>query len=115
NPGNSGGPLFNMRGEVIGITNMKLAFGEGLGFAIPVEAVKYFLKHRDSFAYDNDNPSNPYRYLPPPARLTKSETEIIPIKTQSAFIQRHPGASYDSRLCQGEVGLEPMAGRAVVE
>ena len=84
NPGNSGGPLFNMRGEVIGVTNMKLAFGEGLGFAIPVEAVKYFLKHRDSFAYDNDNPSNPYRYLPPPARLTKSETETVPIKTQTA-------------------------------
>src|SRR5438270_4204798 len=49
NPGNSGGPLFNMSGEVIGVTNMKLVFGEGLGFAIPVEAVKYFLRHRDSF------------------------------------------------------------------
>src|SRR5207247_3952067 len=53
NPGNSGGPLFNMRGEVIGVTNMKLAFGEGVGFAIPVDAVKYFLNHRDSFACDN--------------------------------------------------------------
>ncbi len=69
NPGNSGGPLFNMRGEVIGVTNMKITFGEGLGFAIPVELVKYFLNHRDSFAYDNDNPSNPYRYLEPPRRV----------------------------------------------
>ena len=68
NPGNSGGPLFNLRGEVVGVTNMKLMFGEGLGFAIPVEAVRYFLKHRDAFAYDNDNPSNPYRYLEPPSR-----------------------------------------------
>jgi serine protease Do len=75
NPGNSGGPLFNMRGEVVGVTNMKLAFGEGLGFAIPVESVKYFLNHRDSFAYDNDNPSNAYRYLDPPSR-TKKTTEI---------------------------------------
>jgi serine protease Do len=71
NPGNSGGPLFNLRGEVVGVTNMKLLFGEGLGFAIPVEAVKYFLKHRDSFTYDNDNPSNPYRYLEPPSRIHK--------------------------------------------
>jgi serine protease Do len=73
NPGNSGGPLFNLRGEVIGVTNMKIAFGEGIGFAIPVEAVTYFLKHRDSYAYDNDNPSNPYRYLAPPSRLGQSK------------------------------------------
>jgi serine protease Do len=72
NPGNSGGPLFNMRGEVIGVTNMKITFGEGLGFAIPVEAVKYFLNHREAFAYDNDNPSNPYRYLEPPSRTKKA-------------------------------------------
>jgi serine protease Do len=72
NPGNSGGPLFNMRGEVIGVTNMKITFGEGLGFAIPIETVKFFLEHRDSYAYDNDNPSNPYRYLEPPSRVKKS-------------------------------------------
>jgi serine protease Do len=72
NPGNSGGPLFNMRGEVVGVTNMKFSFGEGLGFAIPVETVKFFLKHRDAFAYDNDNPSNPYRYLEPPSRTRKA-------------------------------------------
>jgi serine protease Do len=75
NPGNSGGPLFNMRGEVVGVTNMKLAFGEGLGFAIPVESVKYFLNHRDAFAYDNDNPSNAYRYLDPPSRTRKTELQ----------------------------------------
>ncbi|MBM3883931.1 MAG: trypsin-like serine protease, partial [Verrucomicrobia bacterium] len=69
NPGNSGGPLFNLRGEVVGVTNMKINLGEGLGFAIPVEQVRYFLDHRDAFAYDNDNPSNAYRYLEPPRRL----------------------------------------------
>lgn len=69
NPGNSGGPLFNLRGEVVGVTNMKLLLGEGLGFAIPVERLVYFLRHSDAFAYDNDNPSNPYRYLEPPRRL----------------------------------------------
>lgn len=68
NPGNSGGPLFNMAGEVVGVTNMKISFGEGLGFAIPADAVKFFLDHRDAYAYSNDNPSNAYRYLEPPRR-----------------------------------------------
>jgi serine protease Do len=75
NPGNSGGPLFNLRGEVVGVTNMKITFGEGLGFAIPVEAVKFFLNHRESYAYDNDNPSNPYRYLEPPSRTKKAVSQ----------------------------------------
>jgi len=76
NPGNSGGPLFNLFGEVVGVTNMKITFGEGLGFAIPSEVVRYFLDHRDAYTYSNDNPSNAYRYLQPPGRIQqKAATE----------------------------------------
>jgi len=75
NPGNSGGPLFNLAGEVVGVTNMKITFGEGLGFAIPVELVKNFLDHRDAFAYSTDNPNNPYRYLAPPSRTLKTPSD----------------------------------------
>jgi len=39
NTGNSGGPLCNANGEVVGVTNMKLVNSgvEGMGFAIPIE------------------------------------------------------------------------------
>ena len=42
NPGNSGGPLCNMYGQVIGITNSKIALDdyEGMGFAIPSKLTK---------------------------------------------------------------------------
>jgi serine protease Do len=80
NPGNSGGPLFNLAGEVVGVTNMKITFGEGLGFAIPVELVKNFLDHRDAFAYSTDNPNNPYRYLEPPSRTNQKKGEESPVK-----------------------------------
>ncbi len=47
NAGNSGGPLFNLYGQVIGITTAKLSNSassaasiEGLGFAIPINDVK---------------------------------------------------------------------------
>jgi serine protease Do len=69
NPGNSGGPLFDLRGEVIGVTSMKAGhFSEGLGFAIPVDTLKSFLRDRDVYAFDKDNPNNGYRYLPPPRK-----------------------------------------------
>ncbi len=40
NSGNSGGPLLNSKGQVVGINTAKASDGEGMGFAIPINVAK---------------------------------------------------------------------------
>ncbi len=44
NQGNSGGPLINKNGEVIGITTVKIDNADGIGFAIPINIIKPIIK-----------------------------------------------------------------------
>jgi len=58
NSGNSGGPLFNMYGEVVGVTTAKYsgtsgsgATIEGIGFAIPIDDVKGMINDLIDYGY----------------------------------------------------------------
>ena len=44
NPGNSGGPLINTNGEVVAINTAKMPYGQGIGFAIPINISKSILE-----------------------------------------------------------------------
>lgn len=44
NSGNSGGPLLNEKGQVIGINTAKTSEGESLGFAIPINQAKEIIE-----------------------------------------------------------------------
>ena len=72
NSGNSGGPLFNSNGEVVGVTSMGYIYRSGLNFAIPVDVVKRFINNRDAYAYDEDNPNSGFRYQQPASREIKT-------------------------------------------
>ena len=59
NSGNSGGPLYNMYGQVIGINSLKLsdAYADGLGFAIPTAVFKPIVDELIQYGYIAGKPA----------------------------------------------------------
>lgn len=62
NNGNSGGPLINENGEVIGVTTIKLADSEGMGFASPINVVKPIIEKIQSDGYFKESYMGIYGY-----------------------------------------------------
>ncbi len=56
NLGNSGGPLFNLDGQVIGINTILLWKSQGIGFATPINVAKEFLD-RTRLAFQQPEPA----------------------------------------------------------
>jgi len=48
NPGNSGGPLFNLKGDVVGVNTAIVARGQGIGFAIPIDMAEFVIEQLKS-------------------------------------------------------------------
>ncbi len=54
NPGSSGGPLVNAKGECIGVNSAGVPSAQNVGFIIPSNDVNLFLKHLDQMPVTDD-------------------------------------------------------------
>ncbi len=66
-PGNSGGPLLNRQGEVIGIPAMKSQLPDNIGFAVPVNALRLLLEKPNPIPIERwvtVGRLNPHRWKP---------------------------------------------------
>ena len=66
NAGNSGGPLLNDAGEVVGVNSYKMSDAEGLGLAIPIDVVVSYLETGDIETNEFGNVVKPVFELPLP-------------------------------------------------
>lgn len=82
-PGSSGGPLFNLRGEVIGVTFAQLVEGQNLNFAIPINHAKPLIR---------DAPSVPFS---PGALVPESDDCPVIGNRVSSIYHVHGGQSYE--------------------
>lgn len=80
NEGNSGGPLLNDAGQVLGMNTLKMSDAEGIGLAIPIVRICLYLQ---DLRIELDAQGNVYEALPTPTEPTEPETTPRPEKTES--------------------------------
>ena len=108
--GSSGGPLFNIEGEVIGITSFQVTRGQNLNFAIPINTVKEILRDESNGLYylPEETRLTPTRKsAPPPAESEPPTTTSAPIRTWKNL---RDGGMYTTRIIEGSLYLERVSG-----
>jgi len=99
NSGNSGGPLFDMNGNVIGITTAKYYGGtiEGLGFAIPINDAMKIVADLKAYGYVKGQP-----YM---------GVTVIDMDSTTAYLYNLPVGAYintvEEGACADKAGLQP--------
>jgi serine protease Do len=97
NSGNSGGPLFDQQGRVVGIVSAKLEQAEGLGFVLPI-----------NYAYEGQSP---FLSRPSPAPDSESWRGLLAQVEEEdrRDAQRMAAAASHSAL----LGVSPVPGRGL--
>lgn len=112
NQGNSGGPLLNYYGEVIGIVSAKYASDtiEGLGFCIPIDSVKLNLQT----IIDSGEVINTQPYLGISVTTVTDDLSAYLNMPYGAYVAQvvYGSPAYKSGILQGDVITE-LEGKAV--
>ncbi len=107
-PGSSGGPLFDMAGEVVGITTMYLKGGENLNFAIPINDAKRLLLDKSTTIQALPNEPEPVQAGTP--------TEPVQAQTPDGGAPPSVGSSSSrSTPVEDQVACRAQADRALQE
>lgn len=109
NPGNSGGPLINDAGEVVGVVNAKIMRTEGLGFAISPAVLAEFVNERGSSVS-----FEPGVILDPPAPIRVTVTPLL-AQLGGEMTAAVTLEGDDIRPVTGRLGLENGVWSAVIE
>ena len=99
NPGNSGGPLINAKGEVVGINTLKISSGEGIGFAIPSKSFRSLL----SSYVNNINYKKPY------LGVYGYDNEIANFKGESELNEGFYVIDVSKNSPLNQIGLKPCS------
>lgn len=89
NGGNSGGPLVDEKGKIIGINTVKLKTAEGIGFAIPINSIKPII----------ESVLNTGEYQPVALGAT-----IMPVQSVQRMIGKTLGTKYGQFIAQVQEG-----------
>jgi S1-C subfamily serine protease/RNA polymerase subunit RPABC4/transcription elongation factor Spt4 len=89
-PGSSGGPVFNLKGEVVAITSFQFTEGQNLNFAIPISEVSALKDQRAGL---------PLERLYEIYHLTDDRQPVL--KEEPSDLQRKPGKAVESGLLVG--------------
>jgi S1-C subfamily serine protease len=102
-PGNSGGPLINMQGEVIGMSTIMDTDGNGLGFAVPINTII----ESTSQIRANGKVARPYlgitfQTLSPGLKAIRTD---VPVDQGAQVLQIFPGGPSAGKLHEGDIVL----------
>lgn len=113
NPGNSGGPLVDSRGRLVGVNTAIVAQGQGLGFAVPADTARWVVEELTTYGkVRRPTLGISITVVPLPKRLVR-ELDLLGDRAVQVMEVRHGGAAHAAGLEAGDL-IVSVNGRVVL-